>query len=85
MEIETARTRPLSELTDAELMDLLLDGIEDVVEAILVSRGHTPLTATERQRLKECEHEGGSTRETILLPSPSSGAVVVSSPISEDP
>jgi hypothetical protein len=74
MEIETARTRPLSELTDAELMDL--DGIEDVVEAILVSRGQTPLTATERQQLKEWEQEGGSTRETILLPSPSSGAVV---------
>ena len=42
METETNRTRPVSELSDAELMDLLLDGIEVVVEAILVSRGHVP-------------------------------------------
>ena len=41
MEIETARTRPLSELTDAELMSSMLDGsIDLIVESILISRGH---------------------------------------------
>ncbi|MGZ3585313.1 MAG: hypothetical protein ACXVCT_21425 [Ktedonobacterales bacterium] len=54
-EIETMRTRPPSELTDAELMDLLLDGIEGAIEAVLVSRGHAPLTAAERQQLQHWE------------------------------
>ena len=57
MEIDTARTRPLSELTDAELMDILIDGIEDVVEAILVSREHAPLTTAERQQVQDLEQE----------------------------
>ena len=59
MEIETSRTRPLSELSDAELMHLLLDGIDVVVEAILVSRGHVPLTSTERQQVQHLEQEAG--------------------------
>ena len=35
MEIETKRTRPLSELSDVELMELILEGTEAVVDAIL--------------------------------------------------
>jgi hypothetical protein len=64
MEIETSRTRPLSELSDAELMDLLLDGIEVVVEAILVSRGHAPLTAAECQQLQELEQAADEEKNT---------------------
>jgi hypothetical protein len=51
METETRRTRPLSELSDAELLSLVADGTEEMVEAILVSRGHAPLTMAERQQL----------------------------------
>ena len=51
MEIETARTRPLSELTDAELMSSMLDGsIDLIVESILIFRGHAPLTSAQRQQ-----------------------------------
>jgi hypothetical protein len=57
MVIEAGRTRPLSELSDAELIDLVLEGTEGVVEAILVSRGHAPLTIAERQQLQHCEQE----------------------------
>jgi len=59
MENETRRTRPLSELTDAELLALVLDGTEVLVEAILVSRGHAPLTIAERQQVQDWEQECG--------------------------
>lgn len=55
MHTETRRTGSLSELSDAELIDLVLDDTDVMVEAILVSRGHAPLTIVERQRLQDCE------------------------------
>jgi hypothetical protein len=53
MEIETKRTRPLSELSDVELMELILEGTEAVVDAILVSRGQVALTAAEHEKLQQ--------------------------------
>lgn len=52
MEIEAGRTRPLSELSDGELIELLAGDIEMVVERVLISRGHPPLTIAERQHLQ---------------------------------
>ena len=60
MEIEAGRIRPLSELSDSELLHLVADGTEEMVEAILVLRGHAPLTITERQELQDWEQ--GRTR-----------------------
>jgi hypothetical protein len=45
METETRRTRPLSELGDGELIELLAGDIEMVVERVLISRGHAPLNS----------------------------------------
>jgi hypothetical protein len=58
METETKQTRPLSELSDAELIDIVLGETDVMVEAILVSRGHAPLTIAERQQLQNWEQEG---------------------------
>ena len=52
MEIEAGRTRPLSELSDGELIELLAGDIEMVVERVLISRGYPPLTIAERQHLQ---------------------------------
>ena len=60
MELEANRTRPAPELTDAELNDLILDGVEAIVEAILISRGHASLTTAERGQIKEWEEEVSS-------------------------
>ena len=59
MEIEAGRTRPLSELSDGELLHLIADGTEEMVEAVLVLRGHAPLTIAERQQLQDWEQKGG--------------------------
>ena len=40
MVIEPGRTRPLAELSDAELIELLASDIEVLVERVLISRGH---------------------------------------------
>ena len=53
MAIEPSRTRSLSELSDAELLHLVADGTEELVEAVLVLRGHAPLTITERRQLQD--------------------------------
>jgi hypothetical protein len=48
VEIETNRTRPLSELSDAELIKLILGGrIDVIVEALLIFRGHAPLSSAQ--------------------------------------
>jgi len=57
METETRRTRPLSELGDGELIELLAGDIEMVVERVLISRGHAPLKIAERQQLQNWEQE----------------------------
>jgi hypothetical protein len=57
IETETRRTRPLAELSDAELLGLVAEGIEDNVEAILILRGHAPLTIAEREQLQTLEQE----------------------------
>jgi hypothetical protein len=62
MEIERSRTRPLSELSDAELLDIVADGIEVAVETILISRGYAPLTAAEREQLQHREQEADAGR-----------------------
>jgi hypothetical protein len=59
MEIETNRTRPL-ELTDAELMELMLESTEAVVDAILLSRGHAALTVAKRHEVQQLEQEIGA-------------------------
>jgi hypothetical protein len=51
MEIETNRTRPLSEYSDAELMEDIANGIEGTIEKILVARGHAALTPVEREQI----------------------------------
>jgi hypothetical protein len=65
MEAETRRTRPLSELSDAELIDLLAGDIEMVVERVLISRGLAPLKIAERPQLQNWEQEcsGGANSE----------------------
>jgi hypothetical protein len=57
IETETRRTRPLAELSDAELLGLVAEGIEDNVEAVLILRGHAPLTIAERQQLQNWDQE----------------------------
>ena len=57
IETETRRTRPLAELSDAELLGLVAEGIEDNVEAVLILRGHAPLTIAEREQLQTLEQE----------------------------
>ena len=59
METETRQSRPFSELSDAELIGIILDETEVIVEAVLVSRGHAPLTVLERQQLQDREQGGG--------------------------
>jgi hypothetical protein len=54
METETRPTRPLSEFSDAELIELLAGDIEVVVERVL---GHAQLTIVERQQLQNREQE----------------------------
>ena len=57
IDTETRRTRPLAELSDAELLGLVAEGIEDNVEAVLILRGHAPLTIAERQQFQNWEQE----------------------------
>ena len=59
MEIETNRSRPVRELTDAELNEEIArikeirdNGIEAMIEKILVARGHAALTPMEREQLR---------------------------------
>jgi hypothetical protein len=52
MELEVNRSRPLSEYSDAELMDILENGIEGAIEQILVAREHAALTPVEREQLR---------------------------------
>jgi len=73
MEVKTAGTGSMSELSDAELMNILLHGsIDEIVEAVLVYRGHARLTSVQRQQLQEWEHEVGPT-EPLLTHPPSGG------------
>jgi hypothetical protein len=66
MDIETNRTRPLSELSDAELIRLILGGrIDVIVEAILVFRGHPRLTPDQRHQLQQLER--GESRQLLAV------------------
>jgi hypothetical protein len=57
METETNRARPF-ELSDAEILNLLLDGsIEEIVEAIMIFRRSALLTSAQRQQLQQWEQE----------------------------
>jgi hypothetical protein len=69
MEVKTAGTGSMSELSDAELMNILLHGsIDEIVEAVLVYRGHARLTSVQRQQLQQWEQEvdpGNSPQKVI--------------------
>jgi hypothetical protein len=46
LEVKTARTGSMSELSDAELIKILLRGsLDEIIEAVLVYRGYAPLTS----------------------------------------
>jgi hypothetical protein len=60
MEVRTARTGSMSELSDAELMNILLRAsLDEIVEVLLVHRGHPPLTSAQRHLLQQWEQEIG--------------------------
>jgi hypothetical protein len=53
IEIEPDRPRPVHELSDEELSASISDGIDRVIDRILLDRGHAPLNQVERERLKQ--------------------------------
>jgi hypothetical protein len=53
MKIEAGRSRPAYELTDEEISAIISNEIDDVIDRILIDRGHAPLNAAEREQVKQ--------------------------------